>query len=375
MNRTNMKAYKFIISGGGTGGHIFPAISIADGLKERFPDCEILFVGAEHKMEMEKVPAAGYAIQGLPVAGFHRGEIWRNLSFPFKLLRSMMKARKVVSSFRPDCVVGVGGYASGPVLRVATNNGLPAVIQEQNSFAGVTNKILARKVDKICVAYDKMERFFPANKIVFTGNPIRNNLTEGKKHLKEANEFFQLDAGKPVLLIVGGSLGARSINNSLLAQFDVLKNSGVQVIWQTGKFYYKSISERLEGKIPGHIRLMEFIPRMDLAYAVADLVISRAGAGTISELCLVGKPSILVPSPNVAEDHQTRNAMALVQKDAAVLVKDSEANDKLVPQALQLMVDKEELEKLAANITKMALPNATRDIVEVIAELLEKKRT
>jgi UDP-N-acetylglucosamine--N-acetylmuramyl-(pentapeptide) pyrophosphoryl-undecaprenol N-acetylglucosamine transferase len=375
MNRKEMKTYKFIISGGGTGGHIFPAISIADGLKERYPDCEILFVGAEHKMEMEKVPAVGYAIEGLPVAGFHRGEIWRNLSFPLKLLRSMMKARKIVTSFRPDCVVGVGGYASGPVLRVATNKGLPTVIQEQNSFAGVTNKILARKVDKICVAYDKMERFFPAEKIVFTGNPIRSNLVEGQKNVKEATEFFQVDESKPTLLIVGGSLGARSINDSLLAQFDALKDSGIQVIWQTGKFYYKSISEKLEGKLPDHIHLMEFIPRMDLAYAVADLVISRAGAGTISELCLVGKPSILVPSPNVAEDHQTRNAMALVEKDAAVLVKDSEAKETLVPEALKLIADKIELEKLAANSTKMALPNATRDIVEVIAELLEKKKS
>jgi UDP-N-acetylglucosamine--N-acetylmuramyl-(pentapeptide) pyrophosphoryl-undecaprenol N-acetylglucosamine transferase len=370
-----MKTYKFIISGGGTGGHIFPAISIADGLKERYPDCQILFVGAEHKMEMEKVPAAGYAIEGLPVAGFHRGEIWRNLSFPFKLLRSMMKARKIVTSFRPDCVIGVGGYASGPVLRVATNKGLPTVIQEQNSFAGVTNKILARKVDKICVAYDKMERFFPAEKIVFTGNPIRSNLVEGQKNVREAAEFFRVDESKPVLLIVGGSLGARSINDSLLARFDALKDSGIQVIWQTGKFYYKSISEKMEGKIPGHIHLMEFIPRMDLAYAVADLVISRAGAGTISELCLVGKPSILVPSPNVAEDHQTRNAMALVEKDAAVLVNDSEAKETLVPEALKLIADKPELEKLAVNSTKMALPNATRDIVGVIAELLEKKKS
>ena len=370
-----MKTFKFIISGGGTGGHIFPAISIADGLKEHYPDCEILFVGAEHKMEMEKVPAAGYAIEGLPVAGFHRGEVWRNLSFPFKLLRSMMKARKIVTSFRPDCVIGVGGYASGPVLRVATSKGLPTVIQEQNSFAGVTNKILARKVNRICVAYDKMERFFPAEKIVFTGNPIRNNLVEGQQKKKDANEFFGVNADKPVLLIVGGSLGARSINDSLLSQFNALKNSGVQVIWQTGKFYYKSISEKLEGKLPGHIHLMEFIPRMDLAYAVADLVISRAGAGTISELCLVGKPSILVPSPNVAEDHQTRNAMALVEKDAAVLIKDSEAKETLVPEALKLIADKPELEKLTANIKKMALPNATRDIVEVIAELLEKKRS
>lgn len=375
MNRKEMKTYKFIISGGGTGGHIFPAISIADGLKAQYPDCEILFVGAEHKMEMEKVPAAGYAIAGLPVAGFHRGEIWRNLSFPFKLLRSMMKARKIVTSFRPDCVIGVGGYASGPVLRVATNKGLPTVIQEQNSFAGVTNKILARKVDKICVAYDKMERFFPAEKIVFTGNPIRSNLVEGQKNVKEAAEFFQVDESQPVLLIVGGSLGARSINDSLLAQFDALKDSGIQVIWQTGKFYYKSISEKLEGILPAHIHLMEFIPRMDLAYAVADLVISRAGAGTISELCLVGKPSILVPSPNVAEDHQTRNAMALVEKDAAVLVKDSEAKESLVPKALKLIADRPELEKLAANSMKMALPNATGDIVKVIAELLEKKES
>ncbi|HEY3391007.1 MAG TPA: undecaprenyldiphospho-muramoylpentapeptide beta-N-acetylglucosaminyltransferase, partial [Prolixibacteraceae bacterium] len=291
-----MGNYKFIVSGGGTGGHIFPALSIADGLCKRFPDCEILFVGAEGKMEMEKVPAAGYRIVGLPVAGFHRGEIWRNLAFIPKLVRSMLEAKKVVKGFHPDVVIGVGGYASGPILRVAASLGIPTVLQEQNSFAGVTNKILGRKAKKICVAYDNMERFFPAEKIVFTGNPIRQGLATITPSTAEAKKFFNITTDQLVILVVGGSLGARTLNQSMLASLELIKKNDIIIIWQTGKYYYEAIQKLLNENPVPNIRLMEFIPRMDLAYSVADLVISRAGAGTISELCMVGAASILVPS-------------------------------------------------------------------------------
>ena len=363
---------KFIVSGGGTGGHIFPALSIADGLRSRFPDCEILFVGAEGKMEMEKVPAAGYRIVGLPVAGFHRGEIWRNLSFIPKLIRSMLRAKKVVRDFYPDVVIGVGGYASGPVLRVAESLGIPTVLQEQNSFAGVTNKILGKKANKICVAYDKMERFFPAEKIVFTGNPIRQGLASIIPKSPEAGDYFGMISEQPVILIVGGSLGARVLNESVLANLELIRNSDILVIWQTGKYYYKDIHTKLEANPVPNIRLMEFIPRMDLAYSLADLVISRAGAGTISELCAVGAASILVPSPNVSEDHQTFNAMSLVEKEAALFVKDSAAVKELIPAALRLLGDREKCLKLSENIKKLATPHATEDIVDVIATLLNR---
>jgi UDP-N-acetylglucosamine--N-acetylmuramyl-(pentapeptide) pyrophosphoryl-undecaprenol N-acetylglucosamine transferase len=367
-----MAKYKFIVSGGGTGGHIFPALSIADGLRKRFPDCEILFVGAEGKMEMEKVPAAGYQIIGLPVAGFHRGEIWRNLAFIPKLIQSMQKAKKVVKDFKPDVVIGVGGYASGPVLRVAANLRIPTVLQEQNSFAGVTNKILGKKANKICVAYDKMERFFPAEKIVFTGNPIRQGLESLTPHSAEAQEFFNVSADLPVILIVGGSLGARTLNQSVLANLDLIRKSEVTVIWQTGKYYYEKIKAQLDADPVPNIRLMEFIPRMDLAYSLADLVISRAGAGTISELCMVGAPSLLVPSPNVSEDHQTRNAMSLVEKDAAIMVKDEVAVSELIPDALALVSSQEKCLRLSQNIKRLSTPHATEDIVTVIETLLKK---
>ena len=367
-----MAKYKFIVSGGGTGGHIFPALSIADGLRKRFPDCEILFVGAEGKMEMEKVPAAGYQIIGLPVAGFHRGEIWRNLAFIPKLIQSMQKAKKVVKDFKPDVVIGVGGYASGPVLRVAANLRIPTVLQEQNSFAGVTNKILGKKANKICVAYDKMERFFPAEKIVFTGNPIRQGLESLTPHSAEAQEFFNVSADLPVILIVGGSLGARTLNQSVLANLDLIRKSEVTVIWQTGKYYYEKIKAQLDADPVPNIRLMEFIPRMDLAYSLADLVISRAGAGTISELCMVGAPSLLVPSPNVSEDHQTRNAMSLVEKDAAIMVKDEVAVSELIPDALALVGSQEKCLRLSQNIKRLSTPHATEDIVTVIETLLKK---
>ncbi len=362
---------RFIVSGGGTGGHIFPALSIAEGLKQRFPDAEILFVGAQGKMEMEKVPAAGFPIVGLPVAGFHRGEIWRNLLFVPKLIASMWKARSVVRNFKPDCVIGVGGYASGPVLKVATQMGIPTLLQEQNSFAGVTNKLLGKKASKICVAYQNMERFFPKEKIVFTGNPIRKGLEGIVAKSEESFRFFGLNPDQPVVLVVGGSLGARALNNGIRAKLDLIRSSGVQFLWQTGKIYYQEIEAELAGNPTGNVHLLEFIQRMDLAFAVADLVISRAGAGTISELCVVGKPAILVPSPNVAEDHQTANARALSDQGAAVLVKDAEVGDRLVEEALSLVKDRGRLADLAENIKKMATPLATKDIVEVIASLID----
>jgi UDP-N-acetylglucosamine--N-acetylmuramyl-(pentapeptide) pyrophosphoryl-undecaprenol N-acetylglucosamine transferase len=367
-----MGMYKFIISGGGTGGHIFPALSIADGLRARYPESDILFVGAEGKMEMEKVPASGYKITGLPVAGLHRGEIWRNIMFLPKLIRSLLKARKVVKEFCPDVVIGVGGYASGPILFEAKRLGIPTVLQEQNSFAGVTNKLLGRRANKICVAYDKMERFFPANKIVFTGNPVRKGVQFMMNEAGEANNYFNVNSDCPVILVLGGSLGARTINQSMLAGLDIIAKSKVQVIWQTGKYYYHDIKATLDANPVQNIRPMEFITRMDLAYSIADVIISRAGAGTISELCLVGKPSILVPSPNVSEDHQTHNAMSLVEKEAAILVKDTESVDNLVGVAIDLISDKKRCEMLSRNIRKLATPNATEDIVEVISSLLKK---
>ncbi len=367
-----MGNYKFIVSGGGTGGHIFPALSIADGLRKRFPTCEILFVGAEGKMEMEKVPSAGYNIVGLPVAGFHRGEFFRNIMFVPKLIRSLQMARKVVKDFHPDVVIGVGGYASGPILRVASSLDIPTVLQEQNSHAGVTNKILGKKAKKICVAYAGMDRFFPASKIVFTGNPIRQGLTSITPRSAEAREFFNVTTDQPVILIVGGSLGARTLNQSVLANLELIRKSEVVIIWQTGKYYHESIASQLGADPIENIRLMEFIPRMDLAYSLADLVISRAGAGTISELCMVGAASILVPSPNVAEDHQTSNAMSLVEKDAAIMVKDAVAVTELIPDALALVSNEEKCLRLSQNIKRLATPQATEDIVEVISSLLKE---
>jgi len=367
-----MGNYKFIVSGGGTGGHIFPALSIADGLRKRFPDCEILFVGAEGKMEMEKVPAAGYRIVGLPVAGFHRGEVWRNFNFIPKLIRSLFTARKIVKDFNPDVVIGVGGYASGPILRVAASLGFPTVLQEQNSFAGITNKILGKKANKICVAYENMERFFPAAKIVFTGNPIRQGLATNPVRSEEAKQYFNVTTEQPVILVVGGSLGARTLNQSMQTSLELIRKSEVVIIWQTGKYYFTEIQAQMVANPVPNIRLFEFIPRMDLAYSVADLVISRAGAGTISELCMVGAASILVPSPNVSEDHQTFNAMSLVEKDAAIMVKDSVAVRELIPDALALVNNQEKCLKLAQNIKKLATPRATDDIVAVIGALLKK---
>lgn len=363
---------RVIISGGGTGGHIFPAISIANALKEADPQVEILFVGAKGKMEMEKVPAAGYKIVGLPVAGFHRKinlhNIMRNMLFPFKLMASMLKARSVIKDFKPDVAVGVGGYASGPVLRRAAKMGIPCLIQEQNSFPGVTNKILAKDVKKICVAYPNMERFFPSDKIILTGNPVRQSLLSTIDR-EEAAKHFGLNPNLPVILVIGGSLGARSINEGLKNSIDDL-NDDVQLLWQTGKYYYESVNQVLEEKKKPNVKAMDFIKRMDLAYGLADIVISRAGASSISELALLGKASILVPSPNVSEDHQTKNAMALVEKNAAILVKDSDTA--LLLAECQLILSKnEQISQLANNIKQFACPNAANDIASEVVRIVK----
>ena len=363
---------KFIISGGGTGGHIFPAISIANALKAKLPDAEFLFVGAEGRMEMEKVPAAGYKIIGLPMMGFDRKNLLRNFKVIFCLLKSLLKARKIIREFKPDVVIGVGGYASGAVLQAANWAKIPTVLQEQNSFAGVTNKLLAKKASLISVAYEGMERFFPKEKIILTGNPMRE-LRITNDELRNAYKHFNFSADKKTLLIVGGSLGARTINQSILAGVEKLAQSGIQVIWQTGKFYFENIQKELENKQTPNLYVTEFLSRMDYAYGVADLIISRAGASSISELCLLGKATILIPSPNVSEDHQTHNAMALVNKNAAVLVTDSEAQEKLVDTALELINNDEKLKDLEKNVLTLALPNSADRIADEILKLIFKK--
>ena len=367
---------KYLISGGGTGGHIFPAVSIANALREADPSCEILFVGALGRMEMERVPQAGYPIIGLPVKGFDRSHPWRNIRVVIDLLRSMSQARKIVRDFRPDVGIGVGGYASGAAMKMAAKMGVPILLQEQNGFAGVTNKLLKDDAKKICVAYERMERFFPKEKIILTGNPVRQNLTSGSK--EEAIRYFNEEFGvnfnteKKTLLIIGGSLGARTINQSIIAHLNKLIDSNVQVIWQTGKNYLADCKKALEALPHNNIICTDFVSQMPLAYALADLVISRAGASSISELCLLGKPSILVPSPNVAEDHQTHNAMALVKKDAGVLVKDIDAKDQMVATALSLIHDTARLEALRANILTLALPDSAKRIAEEVMKLAQK---
>lgn len=364
---------KVIISGGGTGGHIFPALSIAEALKKRFPDTEILFVGAENRMEMEKVPAAGYPIVGLPVAGFNRKNLFKNISVLIKLQKSLNLAKKTLKDFQPDIAIGVGGYASGPTLKMASKLGISTLIQEQNSYAGVTNKLLAQKASKICVAYDQMDRFFPKEKIVLTGNPVRQNLLKKVEDKREAYSFFGLDPARKTILVVGGSLGARTINDSIIESVDLFVGSDVQLLWQSGKIYHQELIGKLAQKgNPKNIHLYDFISRMDFAYAVADLVISRAGAGSISELCLLEKATILVPSPNVAEDHQTKNAMALVNKNAAILVKDVDAVKMLAQKALATVQDSSLLETLSANVAKLALPDSAEHIVDEIVEIVSK---
>ncbi len=368
-----MEKLKVIISGGGTGGHIFPAISIANELRERLPETDILFVGALGKMEMERVPAAGYRIVGLPVMGFPRKPSFKMITFFLKLIQSMYLASKVISDFKPDVAIGVGGFASGPVLKAAVRKGVPAVLQEQNSYAGVTNKILSAKVNKICVAYPNMERYFPAEKIVLTGNPVRRNLIETIVNKEEALEYFKLTSEKQVILIVGGSLGARTLNESVMDNLELIRETDVQIIWQTGSYYYQEMLRRLGSNCPDNLLPMEFVSRMDLAYSVADVVISRAGAGTISELCLLGKPSVLVPSPNVAEDHQTKNAQSLVDNQAALLIKDIDSKASLLKETFKLLGDKPRLKSLTENIKKLGRPNAAKDIVDVILELVKRK--
>ena len=373
---------KYLISGGGTGGHIFPAVSIANALREADPNCEILFVGAIGRMEMERVPQAGYKIIGLPVKGFDRSRPWKNIRVVIDLVRSMIQARKIVRNFRPDVGIGVGGYASGAAMKVAAKMGVPILLQEQNGFAGVTNKLLKDDAKKICVAYEGMERFFPKDKIILTGNPVRQNLTSGTK--EEAIKYFNKEFGvnftteKKTLLIIGGSLGARTINQSIIAHLNDLVDSDIQVIWQTGKNYFADCQTALEEynskfKIQNSKFICtDFVSQMPLAYALADLVISRAGASSISELCLLGKPSILVPSPNVAEDHQTHNAMALVRKDAAVLVKDADAKDTLIASALSLIQNDNQLHALHKNILTLALPDSARLIAEEVMSLAKQ---
>ena len=358
-----------IISGGGTGGHIFPAIAIANALKQLEPAIEILFVGANGRMEMEKVPAAGYKIIGLDIQGIQRKAIWKNILFPFKLLRSLVKAVKIIKDFKPDAAVGVGGYASGPLLYAASLMGIPYLIQEQNSYAGITNKRLGKKAKKICVAFDGMDKFFPAQSIIKTGNPIRKESVNISGKEKEGAEFFKLSPAKKTILVTGGSLGARTLNNSVMAGLDKIIAADVQLIWQTGKVYYRGIIEKLGESYSPNICITEFLNRMDLAYAAADVIISRAGAGTIAELCVVKKPVILVPSPNVAEDHQTKNALALVKENAALMVTDAEAVEKLIDEVLALLKNEESKKKLIQNIGKMAMPDADEVIAKEVLEI------
>ena len=365
---------KVIISGGGTGGHIFPAVSIANEIRAKCPKAEILFVGAEGRMEMQRVPAAGYPIKGLPVAGFDRKNLLKNIPVLFKLIKSRAMARQIVKDFQPHVAVGVGGYASGPTLNVCGALGIPTLLQEQNSYAGVTNKLLAKHASRICVAYDGMERFFPADKILFTGNPVRQNLLDESLSKEEAVRAFRLVPGKRTILIVGGSLGARTVNESILGNLPLVRQqSSVQFIWQTGKYYSEEIRAELErrGK-PANLVVMDFISDMRQAYAAADLVISRAGAGSISEFCLLGKPVVLVPSPNVAEDHQTKNALALVQKEAALYVPDADARRTLLPLAINTVTDHDKLDSLSRHIRQLAKPNAASDIADEVIRLARR---
>lgn len=366
---------RIIISGGGTGGHIFPAVSIANALKAKRPDTRILFVGALGRMEMQRVPAAGYDIVGLPVCGFDRKHLWRNIAVLWKLAKSQLKARRIIKEFRPQVAVGVGGYASGPTLKVAGMMGIPTLIQEQNSYAGVTNKLLAQKAEKICVAYEGMERFFPAGKIIMTGNPVRQDLLDRQTDRNEAIRSFGLDPEKKTILIIGGSLGARTINQCVLSHLDLIRSSGVQFIWQTGKIYIDDARRRVAeaGELP-MLHVTDFISRMDLAYSAADLVISRAGAGSISEFCLLHKPVVLVPSPNVAEDHQTKNALALVDKGAALYVKDSEAQEKMLATAIDAVNDAPRLRTLSENIAKLAFYNSADRIADEVLALAANYR-
>jgi len=367
----NKMGRRFIISGGGTGGHIFPALSIADAIKEREPDAEILFIGANGRMEMERVPAAGYKIEGLDVSGFDRSNLFRNISVLFKLGKALLKARKIIHKFNPDAVIGVGGYVSGPTLKVAQSLSIPTIIQEQNSYAGVTNKLLAKSANLICVAYDNMERFFPKERIRLLGNPIREGLLSNNISKEEAYKTLGLNPNCKTLLVIGGSLGARSINDgiSILAK-DIAGDSSIQVLWQTGKRYYEELSASISKDNATNIHIRPFIDRMDMAYKVADLVVSRAGASSISELAVLGKASILIPSPNVSEDHQTKNAMAMVEKGAAIMLKDSESTTRLSSTVLATINDQNTLDRLSKKIESLAERNSAKRIVEEIYRVI-----
>lgn len=353
---------RFIISGGGTGGHIFPAIAIADELKRRLPDAEILFVGAKDRMEMQKVPQAGYPIEGLWISGLQRKLSWQNLLFPLKFISSLLKSRSIIKRFKPDAVIGTGGFASGAVVKVAGQMGIPTFIQEQNSYAGITNKMLAKNAHKICVAYDAMEQFFPKEKIVKTGNPIRDGLLNIVQYRSEGLSYFHLDSERKTLLVLGGSLGARRINQLIEQQLPLFEQLGVQVLWQCGKLYYEEYKKYNSEQV----RVLAFIDRMELAYAAADVIISRAGASSVSELCVVGKPVIFIPSPNVAEDHQTKNARAIADKQAAILLRENELNEQFANTFSKLIANEAQQEALSAHIKALAQPNATKDIVNLI---------
>lgn len=364
---------RIIISGGGTGGHIFPAVSIANAIKAKHPEAKILFVGAEGRMEMQRVPAAGYDIKGLPIKGFNRANLLKNVSVLMKLWKSLRMARTIIKDFKPQVAVGVGGYASGATLYECSRMGIPCLIQEQNSYAGVTNKLLSKRAKKICVAYEGMERFFPADRIIMTGNPVRQNVLNTPLTEEEARKSFGLNPTKKTILLVGGSLGARTINRAVLEHLNLVEGSNVQFIWQTGKYYHQSILDEMKGKNIPNLKIMDFISDMGAAYKAANLVISRAGASSISEFQLIGKPVILVPSPNVAEDHQTKNAMALVNKNAALFVKDIEAPDTLLEMAIRTVSDNEKLNELSENVKKMGLQNSAEVIADEVMKLINKK--
>lgn len=363
------KELRVIISGGGTGGHIFPAVSIANAIKAQRPEAKILFVGALGRMEMQRVPAAGYEIKGLPICGFDRKNLLKNVKVLYKIWKSQRMAKQIIKDFQPQVAVGVGGYASGPTLNKAAAMGIPCLIQEQNSYAGVTNKLLAKKAEKICVAYEGMERFFPAEKILLTGNPVRQALLDTKISREDAVKSFGFDPAKKTILLVGGSLGAKTINESVLQHLDLVKSSDVQFIWQTGKYYSTAIAEQLKGQDIPNLKVTDFITDMGAAYKAADLVISRAGASSISEFCLIGKPVILVPSPNVAEDHQTKNALALSTKDAAIYVKDAEAPATLLALAIKTVNDDAKLKSLSEHVLKLALPDSANIIAQEVIKL------
>ena len=370
MNTEQMKINRVIISGGGSGGHIFPAVAIADEIKRRNPEVEILFVGANGKMEMERVPNAGYKIIGLDIVGFQRRLTFSNFLLPFKIVASLLNAYKIIKNFKPQVVIGVGGYASGPTLQAATFLKIPTLVQEQNSFPGKTNKILSNKVTKLCTAYDGLEKFFPKDKIVLTGNPVRKSMVEVDGKREDAFQFYGLDSSKKTILVIGGSLGAKTLNESVLNYLNDFQKEEVQILWQGGKFYFESLSNQLKNQDLPNVKMVQFIDRMDFAYALADVIISRAGAISVSELCLVKKPVILVPSPNVAEDHQTKNAMALVNSNAALLVKDNVAKQELIPTAFDLLKNEKLQRELSIEIEKLAKPNATADIVNEIQKII-----